>query len=188
MRVIAGQAKGCSLKAPRGMSTRPTSDRVKEAIFNILGERVPASRFLDLFAGTGGIGIEALSRGAEHATFVEKGNAALKALSDNLARTKLQDQGRVLAMDVFRGVEWLAEQGESFSLIFLDPPYARGLAENTLQAIVARGLLAPGGMALSETGQRENLPEKVGNLLRVRVAVYGDTAVHFYRDPGNSQG
>ena len=122
MRVIAGTARRLALKTVPGMETRPTTDRIKETLFNILQPYIPDSTFLDLFSGSGGIGIEALSRGAEHATFVEKNPKACACIRENLAFTKLAEHGKLLNMDVLQALRSMEGQA-AFDCIFMDPPY-----------------------------------------------------------------
>src|SRR5512136_594459 len=135
MRVISGTAKGRTLKAVPGEGTRPITDRVKESLFNILGADIRDARFLDLFAGTGGVGIEALSRGAAEAVFVEQGRAALETIRANLALTRLADRARVVRADVFA---FLAQMPEApFDYIYIAPPQYKSLWAKTLHAIDA---------------------------------------------------
>ncbi|MCD7867145.1 MAG: 16S rRNA (guanine(966)-N(2))-methyltransferase RsmD [Clostridiales bacterium] len=131
MRVIAGTARRLNLKTIDGMETRPTTDRIKETLFNILQPEIPGCRFLDLFSGSGGIGIEALSRGARQAVFVEKNPRACACIRDNLVFTKLSDRGSLLRMDVLQALRSL-EGRESFDCIFMDPPYGRELEKQVL--------------------------------------------------------
>ncbi len=123
MRVIAGSAKGFGLSAPKHLGLRPTPERVREAIFSSLAERIPGARVLDLFAGTGAFGIEALSRGAESAVFVEKDGRAMALVADNLRKTRLADRARMFRDDVRHAIEVLAREGATFDLVFADPPY-----------------------------------------------------------------
>lgn len=134
MRVIAGTARRLILKTPKGMNTRPTTDRIKETLFNILSPDIPGSRFLDLFSGSGGIGIEALSRGAKEAVFVEIDKAALSCIKDNIAHTRFEDRSRVIATDALSAIRKLSGTG-TFDLIFMDPPYSTDLIEKVLYAI-----------------------------------------------------
>ena len=134
MRIITGSARGCRLKTPQGQeTTRPTADRVKESVFNILGSMVQDRRVLDLFAGTGNLGLEALSRGAAAAVFADRTTADL--IRENARRTRLEDRVQVLSGDVFAILRRLEAQGERFSLIFCDPPYHKGLWQQALAAI-----------------------------------------------------
>lgn len=123
MRVIAGTARRLKLKTPDGLDTRPTTDRIKETLFNMIWQDVVATRFLDCFAGSGAIGIEALSRGAAEAVFIEKNPKAAACIRDNLKTTRLEERGRLLACDIQNGLRLLEAQGETFGVIFMDPPY-----------------------------------------------------------------
>lgn len=178
MRVISGRAKGRRLQSPRGLGTRPTSDRIKENLFNILGPQIPGSRFLDLFAGCGGIGIEAKSRGAAAVVLVEKHPSALCCLKKNLLHTALD--GEVLADDVFSALGRLDKQKRQFELIFLDPPYGRELVNKTLARLEQTALLAPGGLIIAEYGRKEDIAKELLKLVAVREVHYGDTCLGFF--------
>lgn len=134
MRVIAGSARRLLLKTPEGMETRPTQDRIKETLFNILQDDVPGCRFLDLFAGSGAIGIEALSRGAAEAVFVDSGKKPVMCIKDNLVHTKLDTKGIVLCQDVNSAILSL-DSGDVFDIVFMDPPYNQGFEENALKTL-----------------------------------------------------
>lgn len=149
MRVIAGKARSLKLLTPPGMDTRPTTDRTKETLFNILQPEIGGARFLDLFSGSGAIGIEALSRGAAFAVFVEKDRAAAECIRKNLAFTKLGDNGQILRKDVGAALKSL-EKGEPFDLIFMDPPYGRGLERQVLEYLAHSSLLAEEGTVVVE--------------------------------------
>ena len=181
MRVITGQAKGRFLKVPRGWGGRPTSDRVKESLFNILGPLVPGASFLDLFAGTGNVGIEALSRGASRAVFVENNRQAVRAIRENLAQTGLGDRAEVLPLDVLAAAGRL--KGQKFEIIFLDPPYGQGLEVQALEALVANDLVKENGLVVVEGSRRRQMPARVGCLKLCREHRIGDTVLAFYR-PG----
>ncbi|WP_353928834.1 16S rRNA (guanine(966)-N(2))-methyltransferase RsmD [Desulfofundulus kuznetsovii] len=181
LRVIAGVAKKSRLKIPRGWSGRPTADRVKESLFNILGPRIPGSHFLDLYAGTGNVGIEALSRGAARVVFVERDKRAVKIIRDNLVHVGLAERAEVLAQDVFLGLRQLS--GQQFDVVFLDPPYGQGLELPTLEAIDRHGLPARGGIVVAESSKRQALPGQVGRLVQYRQHQVGDTMLSFYQ-PG----
>lgn len=183
MRIIAGTAKKRLLRAPPGWKGRPTSDRVKEAVFSILGDLLPGSNFLDLFAGTGNVGIEALSRGARAAVFVEKDPRAVGAIIQNLRESKLEAGSTVIARDVFRALEELAarENSLSFDIVFLDPPYGMGFEVPVIERVRGLGILAPGGLVVAESGKREVLPSGIAGLPQVRQERYGDTLISFYR-------
>ena len=137
MRVIAGKARRISLVSPPGSDVRPTQDRIKETLFNILQDDIPGCRFLDLFAGTGGIGIEALSRGAKHAAFVENDRKALSCIRENLAKTKLAGEASVYAMDLMAAIGGYMSDGGVFDIIFADPPYRAGYEERLLRSLAA---------------------------------------------------
>ncbi|MGH2401325.1 MAG: 16S rRNA (guanine(966)-N(2))-methyltransferase RsmD [Candidatus Limnocylindria bacterium] len=179
MRVIAGSAGGQPLVAPRDAGTRPITDRVKETLFAILGERVPDARVLDLYAGSGAIGIEALSRGAAHATFVEQARPALAALRTNLERTRLADLASVHAVDVERFLSGTGE--EPWDLVFLDPPYELRAIVAPLRAVEPH--LAPDAMVVIKHFWRTDLPE-LGQLHRVRQRRFGETMLSFLEAQG----
>lgn len=183
MRVIAGSARGRRLKSVAGMQTRPTTDRIKETLFNIISPEVPGSDFLDLFAGNGGIGIEALSRGANSATFIDHAYQCTKTIKANLELTKLY--GEVYTNDVLKALTILAAKGRHFDIIFLDPPYAKGLTDKTLQQLSEYQVLNPQGLIIAEYGSKEEIAESVLNLERIRNERYGDTALGFYRFKGD---
>lgn len=134
MRVIAGIARSLPLKAPEGLSTRPTTDRIKETLFNILQNQISGCVFVDLFSGSGGIGIEAISRGASHCYFVENGKQALSCIQDNLKFTKFEDKATVLKQDVLSSLQMIHEK--EVDIIFMDPPYEDGYEETVLQSLI----------------------------------------------------
>ena len=180
MRVTGGEWRGHVLKVPPGRQVRPTSDRVKLALFNALGPRVAGSRVLDLFAGTGGLGIEALSRGARQALFVEADPRVAAVLRENLRKVGAAPRAEVWRQDVFSAIAKLAGGSRRFELILADPPYRQGLAGRLLPALAAAGVLAPGGVLVIEHDPREDLPDQVAGLARVRNRRYGDTCLSFY--------
>ncbi|MGM9570650.1 MAG: 16S rRNA (guanine(966)-N(2))-methyltransferase RsmD [bacterium] len=180
LRVIAGTHRGRRLRSVKGDKTRPTADRVKEALFNILQNRIYNSRFLDLYSGTGSIAIEALSRGAGQAVLVEEDKAALKVIERNLADLGLASQAVVLGREVAGALLFLGSKREQFDLIFLDPPYRDGKEEEVLSGLEDNDLLAAGGMVIVEHQRKNNLPDRVGIFYKQRVAAYGDTALAFY--------
>lgn len=181
MRVITGTARGRRLKAPRGMATRPTADRVKEALFNLLGDRVLDARFLDVFAGTGGIGIEALSRGAELAVFIEMSPQAMQVIRENLTLTRLADRAEMYRQDALFALDMLGNRARIFDLIFVDPPYMQSYEEKVLQRINNYGLLQEDGIVVVESSKKDMLPQRVGQLIMFRREKYGDTLLNFYR-------
>lgn len=182
MRVIAGTFRSRPLRTLRGLTLRPTSDRLRETLFNILGAAVEDCTFIDLFAGTGAIGIEALSRGAQHAVFVENHAAAVKLIRINLKSLGIADEAEILAMDAIRGLKQLALQEARTDFVFLDPPYARAEEyQRVLEFIASANLLAPSGVVIAEHTKKINLPEIVQSLERTRVRIQGDSALSFYR-------
>ena len=180
MRVIGGEFKGRQLSVPGGRRIRPTSDRVREAIFDILGPAWTFQRVLDLFAGTGSLGIEALSRGAEEAVFVEQSKGALTVLKGNLKALGLKSRSWVLPLIAKRGIAVLGERGESFDLIFMDPPYGKDVVGKTLEEITRSGILASTGVIVAEHATRDRiLPPPDLTLSQQRR--YGDTTVSFFQ-------
>lgn len=180
MRVIAGTARGIQLAAPRDRATRPITDRVKETLFGILGERVLDARVLDLYAGSGAVGIEALSRGAARATFVEKGRAALAAIGENLRRTGMAEAGHVRGQDVGRYLASAAAQDERFDLVVLDPPYEERAILPPLEGVVA--LLAPSATVVVKHFWRTSVPVPDG-LRMWRDRRFGETTLTFLEMP-----
>jgi len=179
MRIIAGSFKGRRLATVRG-KIRPTSDKVREAVFNILGPAVTEARVLDLFAGTGALGLEALSRGANLAVFVEDHAASLTVLRRNVETLGLTDRVEVLPLSVKAGLKKLAARQAEFELAFLDPPYGGGLAAATLKDLAAARILSPSAWVVAEHSRREALPEAVDTLALMELRRYGDTQVAFY--------
>lgn len=180
MRIITGTARGHRLKAPKGLETRPTLDRIREALFNIISASVPDSKFLDLYAGTGAVGIEAISRGAALSVFVEKQRRTAAVINENLDSTGLQDRAEVLCMDVGRALEIFSADKREFDIIFMDPPYHKGLVASTLHKLVYHNLTAPGGLVIAECAKTDLLPEEIGIFKLFRQEKYGDTVLAFY--------
>jgi len=180
LRIISGKWKGKRLFSVKGLNLRPTSDRVKEAIFDILQDHIAGQQVLDLFAGTGALGIEALSRGARRAVFVEESARSLTALRKNIAGCKVKDQAQVLAREVMAGIKILKAQGESFQLIFLDPPYEKGLAYKTLKALATSSVVSPDTLIIAEHAPNEEVMA-IPHLQRVDARKYGGTLVSFFR-------
>ena len=175
MRVITGTARGRKLKTLEGMEVRPTTDMVKEAVFSIIQFRVPCASMLDVFAGSGQMGIEALSRGASRVVFVDSSRDSQAVIRENLANTGLSKQARVSADDA---VSFLSHATDQYDIIFLDPPYELGYAPKVLPLLDR--LLAPGGIVLFEHRLKEELPETVGGLVLKKNYRYGKIAVTTY--------
>lgn len=180
MRVITGTARGRRLKAVPGLATRPTSDRVKEAIFSMIGPFFDGGAVLDLFAGTGALGIEALSRGAERAVFIDRERASVETVRANLAACGFADRAEVYRNDALRALQLLRRRGAAFDLVFLDPPYRFAALDGLMLELAALELLRPGAVVVAEHAAGRGLPERVGPLVRLRRGEYGDTAVSVY--------
>ena len=179
MRVIAGTLGGRRLKAPRGQATRPTSDRVREALFMAL-EPLAGWRVVDLFAGSGALGIEALSRGATHADFVEREAGARRALEENLAALGLVERSRVWTLALPRGLARLAGALAEADLVLADPPYGGQPAREMLEALGRQGVLKLAARVVIEHHAKDDLPDRSGRLVRVRARRYGETMVSTY--------
>ena len=173
MRIITGTARGCRLKTPKGQGTRPTADRVTESVFNILGSYVVDRKVLDVFAGTGNLGLEALSRGAERAVFIDQATASL--IRDNAEHTHLLSRSDIRRGDVFRGLQSLLGSGSRFDLVFCDPPYHKGLWQRALVFMDTTELLLPGAVVVIEHGRDENVLPELVRLERIRNQAYGAT-------------
>ena len=188
MRVIAGTYKSRILKSLKGLSLRPTSDRLRETLFNVLAPHISGSRFVDLFAGTGAIGVEALSRGAAEAVFIENHAPSVALIKKNLESLGITKDATILAADALRGLAQLAAgKSPGYDIVFLDPPYAAAADYfRVLEFLGTADLLAPGGLVVSEHRRSFDLPEAAGTLSRFRVLKQGDAALSFYRRPGEA--
>lgn len=178
MRVISGTAKGVSLKTPSGMETRPTTDRVKEAVFSIIQFHIPGARILDLFGGTGQLGIEALSRGGNSAVFVDRREEACALIRENLRRTKLEGSARVVRSDY---QTYLKRTRENFDIIFLDPPYGEDFLENSLIRITEIDILQSGGIIVAERPLGKELSLDLPGFSKSRDYKYGNTLIAVYQ-------
>lgn len=178
MRVITGKARGVQLKTPDGELTRPTADRVKEALFSIINFDIPGAKVLDLFGGTGQLGIEALSRGAEQAVFVDAREDACSLIRENLKRTKLTQQAKVIRSDY---ASYLKRCNDKFDIIFLDPPYAEEFLENSLQKITEIDILQSNGIIVAERPLGKDLPWTFEGYERSKDYKYGRTLLTIYR-------
>lgn len=189
MRVITGTAKGRPLATVKGRDIRPTADRVKESLFNVLGPRVVDAEFLDLFAGSGAVGIEALSRGARRCVFVELMTAHLKVVEENLAKTGLAAGAELVRRDARSAAADLGRRGRRFDLIFIDPPYGQGLVDEALEAVAGNQLLNPGGWVACEHYKKDLVltavagPGHAGGLTRFRELVFGEVVISLYAEP-----
>ncbi len=185
LRVISGTAKGHKLKTIKGITTRPTADRVKESLFNIISGLIPKARVLDVYAGTGSIGIEALSRGAEFAVFVDKSNECSRIIRENLVSTKLIDKASVITGDIFITLNKISKNNKKFDIIFLDPPYKKNLVVETLKCIEKNAIIKPEGIIIAEHDFDDEIPEEIGGFKRYRCQKYGMTAISFFTGMGD---
>jgi 16S rRNA (guanine(966)-N(2))-methyltransferase RsmD len=181
MRVLAGTLKGRRLVTPRGLGTRPTADQVRIALMDTLTPRLPGARVLDLFAGAGGVGLEALSRGAATATFVERDHRAVAALRENVAALGAGDRVRIHRGDVAATLERLARAGERYDIVFLDPPYEAGLVAPVLDALGTGAVTAPGVVVIAQHPTRQPPPPATGRLVMYRTRRFGETTLTFFR-------
>ncbi len=178
MRVITGKARGIQLKTPEGMLTRPTADRVKEALFSIINFDIPGARVLDLFGGTGQLGIEALSRGAASAVFVDAREESCRLIRENLKRTKLEQDARVIRSDY---LDYLSRCREQYNIIFLDPPYAEVFLENAIKRITEIDILQSDGIIVAERPLGKELPWEFEGYTRSKDYKYGKVLLTIYR-------
>ena len=182
MRVIAGTARRLQLKTMEGLDTRPTTDRIKETLFNMIQFELEGSSFLDLFAGSGGIGIEALSRGAKKAVFVEQNKKAAAVIKDNLAHTRLMDRGEIMIRDVMTALRILEGRGEVFDYIFMDPPYGKGLELNVLDYLASSPLAGPDTMIIAESDLETSYQDLEGSGIRLfKEKIYKTNKHTFFR-------
>lgn len=181
MRIIGGQSKGRRLRAPRGGATRPTGDRVKQTVFDILAPRIAGCRFLDVFAGAGGMGLEALSRGAARVVLVDNNRAAVEAIQENLAALKVDGQAQICRQDARVALAALSDAGVRFDIAYLDPPYDSPLYEELLEQMGRTRLLQADGLVIAEHFHKRALPETIGGLARTRDVRIGDHRLSFYR-------
>lgn len=182
MRVIAGSAKGRLLVAPEGKNTRPITAKIKAALFSSWQTRIQDAKFLDLFAGSGSIGVEALSRGAAEAIFVEKDSRAIQMIRENLARCQFSSGYRVYQEDVFQRIQALKTEGAAFDIIYLDPPFTVDeIFLPVMEALSDGKLLEPDGIITIRTRKEKELPESIGVLEKWKMKFYGISGVHTYR-------
>jgi 16S rRNA (guanine(966)-N(2))-methyltransferase RsmD len=186
MRIISGTSKGRKLVTPRSQSLRPTSDRVKESMFNILQDDIVGKVVLDLFAGTGNLGIEALSRGAKKTIFVEKGRQALRLIQRNLTQFGLEERSEILPKDANRAIGILKQRGESFDLILMDPPYEKGLIQRTLMKLNSYPIYHKDSILVIEHDRREPLSTVMDGWNLIRQRRIGDTVISFLTPQGEN--
>lgn len=182
MRIIAGKYRSRLIKSPKDAEVRPTKDRIREALFNIIREYIDGADVLDIFAGSGAFGIEAISRGAESATFIDGEKACIKTIEENV-KTLGIDAGKVklLRMDAFKAVDKLCNEGKKFDIILFDPPYYKDIAKKCLIKLGERDILKPHCIIIAEHHKKDILPAETGSITSYRVACYGDVCLTFYK-------
>ena len=180
MRVISGKAGGLRLKTIKGNSTRPTADIVKEGAYNIIAAKVPGSVVLDLFAGSGGLGIEALSRGADSCTFVDNNAACCFVISENLNKAHFNQKTEILKSGVDQAIVQLSRKGFKFDIILLDPPYYKNIVTSTLNSICNNDIINNDGIVIAERHKKDVVPDSVANLVMLKERRYGDTVISIY--------
>lgn len=185
MRITGGALRGRRLHAPKSADIRPIRDQVRAALFNILNDLVAGSRFLDLFAGTGSVGLDALSRGAAYALFVDHGREAIELIERNVGELELSDRAEILREDVLRALDLLHGQGERFDLAFVGPPYGEDLAHQTLSRLSQLDILSPGAVVIAEIFKKESAGERYGTLRLFDERLYGDNRIVLYSGPNS---
>lgn len=181
MRVISGTAKGRPLRAVPGMNTRPTTDKVKEAIFSMIGPYFAGGMVLDLYAGTGGLAIEALSRGMDKAVLIDQDRKAVETIRDNIERAGFADRAEIYRNDAGKALSVMAKRGLVFDLVFLDPPYKLTNMDLVMFQLQEKQMLADGAIIVVEHDAKITYEPQIGDLIRSRCSEYGDTAVSIYR-------
>lgn len=186
MRIIGGTFKRKTILSVPGMDTRPTSDRLRESLFNIVSAHVRDACVLDLFAGTGALGLEALSRGAAQCVFLDHGKKALEVIRKNIASCGLEDRTRVIFWDISRNLTCIRNHHPAFGLVFMDPPYGRNLVPLTLSSLVTSGCLKAGALIVCEHDEKDEIPSVSSGLALSDQRVYGRTGVSFFTfSPGS---
>jgi 16S rRNA (guanine966-N2)-methyltransferase len=188
MRITGGALRGRRLATRSGRATRPTSGRVREAVFNLLRGRIEGARVLDLFAGSGALGIEALSRGATLVLFVDSSASARGVIRENLEALGLRKRGRIIGGAANRVIASLAESGRRFDVVFVDPPYGEGTAQEILRTLSSRALLASGGVVVIECGKRESVNDSEEGLRLTSSKLYGDTRILLFESRSRPAG
>jgi len=185
MRIIAGKFKGRQISAVKGDNTRPTTDKIKENVFNIIGQFFEGGRVLDLFAGSGNLGIEALSRGMDHAIFVDMNLNAIRVIKENISNLQLQEKTEVYRNDAFKALSVLAKKNAKFDMIFLDPPYGKISITELLAIVIENDLLNEDGLIICEYGEGMEIQYDVSYLKEVRREVYGTIEILILEKEGS---
>lgn len=180
MRIIAGKYKSRVIQIPRSIKVRPMQDRVKESIFNILGKNCIGAKVLDLFSGSGSLGMEALSRGAAEVTFIDNNRTCIETIRKNLKTINIEKNVSVIRSDALKAIKRFGAEKESFDLIFLDPPYYMGLIEKALLAIDRYGIMNDSSVVIAHYFKKEIVPESIGRIRLMRQNLYGDKIISFY--------
>jgi 16S rRNA (guanine(966)-N(2))-methyltransferase RsmD len=182
LRIIAGEAKGRKILSPQGRNTRPTSDRVKESLFNILGQEIPGSNVLDLYAGTGNLGLEAISRGASFCLFIDNDRDSIKTVEYNVKLLKYEEHCEVHNNDAVQALNIIGKRNMKFDVIFLDPPYHKNIIPKVVDAVARYGIMSDECIIAAEHDIKDVIPEKILNLSLVKRFIYGNTVLSFYRN------
>lgn len=185
MRIISGERRGLHLKSASGTGTRPTSDKVKESVFNMIGPYFDGGRVLDLFGGSGGLALEALSRGMDAAVLVEKDRRAQAAILENVAKCRYEDHVDLIRSDARHAIHRIIGKGEPFDLVFLDPPYARDTYYLLAGELAEAGMIRNGGTIVCEHDRSVTLPDSYGAFRKEKESVYGSTVISIYRSAGD---
>jgi len=181
MRITGGEAGGIPIKAPRGKGARPTSDKVREALFSVLGKSVTGAKALDLFAGSGALGIEALSRGAQSVVLVDNNPAACKMIAANLKAVGLAEKGEIIRADFRAALRKIGGRGDKFDLVFLDPPYGKNLLEEAAKALERHGVVSSDSIIVAEHFKKTAPPESISDIPLSRSRAYGQTCLSYYQ-------
>jgi 16S rRNA (guanine(966)-N(2))-methyltransferase RsmD len=181
LRVISGKVRGLKLNTPKNEDVRPTTDRVKESLFNMISPYIMDSNVLDLFAGTGSLGIECLSRGAQRCVFVDVSKESISIIKSNITKARVENESVVLNLDFKDAISKLKVQKNKFDVIFMDPPYYKNMFIDALEKIDNADLLEEEGIIVIEHDSKENFPEKIGRLEKHKVKKYGNTTLTFYK-------
>lgn len=187
MRITSGELKNRKIKSREGKETRPTLERIKEAIYSIIGEKIVDAKFLDLYSGTGNVTFEGLSRGAKRAVMIEQDKEALRIIIENVNNLGLENRCRAYKNDVFRAIEILGRKNEKFDIIFIDPPYKENISTKTIEKIYESELLEADGIIISEHSIYEKMPDKIENFVKYDERNYNKKIVSFYKY-GESEG
>lgn len=187
VRIISGVAGGIPIKTPPTDKTKPTLDRVKESVFGILQPYIPGTQVLDLFAGSGNLGLEALSRGADFAVFVDHSKLCANVIKENIQKTRMTEKAQVVQSDVYKAIRDFALQGRKFDIILMDPPYSCNFVNKTLQLIEENGIIVENGLVAVEHIDSEPASDRIGKLEKVRSKHYGDTVYTFYVQNSEAQ-